>query len=207
MTDAPEPRPSGPRAHPYSAPPAPAPGGPIRRLLLFCGSRDGADPRHRATARAVGQLLAARGVTLVYGGGALGLMGAAGRAARDAGGRVEGVIPAFLEALEVALDGLHSLEVVDSLHTRKARMFAQVDAVLALPGGIGTLDELVEILSWRNLRLHDRPILLLGEGGFWEPFLALLRHLEAEGFVGAGALAHVCHLPSVAALEALLPPG
>lgn len=193
--------------HPHDWPPAVAPLRPIRRLLLFCGSRAGADPRHAATAAAVGALLAARGVTLVYGGGALGLMGAAGRAARDAGGRVEGVIPDFLASLEVALEGLDRLDVVDSLHTRKARMFDGADVVLALPGGIGTLDELVEILSWRNLRLHDRPVLLLGDGGFWEPFLALLAHLEATGFTAPGVLAHVCHLPSLAALEALLPPG
>ncbi|WP_235945221.1 TIGR00730 family Rossman fold protein [Thermaurantiacus tibetensis] len=192
--------------HPFEAPPAASAPGPIRRLLLFCGSRAGADPRHAATARAVGALLARHGVTLVYGGGALGLMGEAARAARAAGGRVEGVIPAFLRDLEVALDGLDRLEVVDSLHTRKARMFENADAVLALPGGMGTLDELVELLSWRSLRLHDRPILLLGDGGFWEPFLALLAHLEACGFAGPAVRAHVCHLPSVAALEALLPP-
>lgn len=207
MTDQPGPPAPLRLAHPYDGPPSAAPDRPIRRLLLFCGSREGADPQHRATAGAVGALLAARGVTLVYGGGALGLMGAVARAARDGGGRVEGVIPAFLMALEVALDGLDRLEVVDSLHTRKARMFEDADAVLALPGGIGTLDELIEILSWRNLRLHDRPILLLGDGGFWDPFLALLAHLEATGFVGAGACAHVCHLPSLGALEALLPPG
>jgi uncharacterized protein (TIGR00730 family) len=207
MTDAPGRPALRDVAHPYDAPPVAAPAGPIRRLLLFCGSRAGSDPRHMATAGALGALLAARGVTLVYGGGALGLMGAAGRAARDGGGRVEGVIPSFLKALEVALDGLDRLEVVDSLHTRKARMFDAADAVLALPGGIGTLDELVEILSWRNLRLHDRPVLLLGDGGFWEPFLALLAHLEATGFVGRDVLAHVTHLPSLAALEALLPPG
>ncbi len=207
MPDFPGVPPSPPVAHPHDAPPAAAAPGPIRRLLVFCGSRAGADPRHAATAAAVGALLAARGVTLVYGGGALGLMGALARAARSAGGRVEGVIPAFLRDLEVALDGLDRLDVVDSLHTRKARMFETADAVLALPGGIGTLDELIEVLSWRNLRLHDRPLLLLGDGGFWEPFLALLAHLEASGFAGAHVRAHVCHLPSVAALEALLPPG
>ncbi|MFQ3595334.1 MAG: TIGR00730 family Rossman fold protein [Sphingomonadaceae bacterium] len=193
------------RAHPYDAPPAASPETAIRRLLVFCGSRDGWNPRHGETAAAVGRLLGERGVTLVYGGGALGLMGVLGRAALAAGGRVEGVIPAFLMDLEVAQAGLSDLAVVDSLHTRKARMFEAADAVLALPGGIGTLDELVEILSWRNLRLHDRPILLLGDGGFWEPFVALIAHMEREGFVGAGVGAHICHLPSVAALEALLP--
>jgi uncharacterized protein (TIGR00730 family) len=193
------------RAHPHDAAPVGSPDIVLRRLLVFCGSRTGHNPDHRATAAAVGHALAARGVTLVYGGGALGLMGVMSRAAIAAGGRVEGVIPRFLMDLEVAQGGLSELAVVDSLHTRKARMFAGADAVLALPGGVGTLDELVEILSWRNLGLHDRPVFLLGDGGFWRPFVALLAHLEQEGFVRAGSVAPVCHLPSVAALEALLP--
>jgi uncharacterized protein (TIGR00730 family) len=193
------------RDHPYDMAPAPGEVRDVRRLLVFCGSRAGANPAHGATAAAVGRLLASRGVTLVYGGGALGLMGEVARAALAGGGAVVGVIPSFLKALEVAQDGLSELLVVDSLHRRKAVMFERADAVLALPGGLGTIDELVEILSWRNLRLHDRPVLLLGDGGYWEPFLALLRHVAAEGFAGPDIAGHVRLLPSVAALEALLP--
>jgi hypothetical protein len=192
------------RDHPYDMAPAPGAARAIRRLLVFCGSRAGVDPAHAATAAAVGRLLAGRGVTLVYGGGALGLMGVLARAALQAGGAVEGIIPSFLKDLEVAQAGLTELLVVDSLHTRKAVMFERADAVLALPGGLGTIDELVEILSWRNLRLHDRPVWLLGDGDYWEPFVALLRHLGAAGFAGPEVTAHVRLLPSVAALEALL---
>ncbi|WP_448586755.1 LOG family protein [Thermaurantiacus sp.] len=191
--------------HPHDSEPCPAPAPPIRRLLLFCGSRTGADPRHAATARAVGRLLGRRGVTLVYGGGALGLMGELARAARAAGGRVEGVIPRFLLDLEVAEPQVSELIVVETLHLRKAEMFARADAVLALPGGIGTLDEVVELLSWRMLGLHAKPLLLLGDGGFWQPLLALVDHLVRAGFAPPHAAAALVHLPGLRALEGLLP--
>jgi len=177
----------------------------VRRLLVFCGSRSGADPRHAATAASVGVLLASRQVTLVYGGGALGLMGEAGRAALAAGGTVEGVIPLFLKDWEVAEPLCEDMTVVDSLHTRKAVMFERADAVLALPGGLGTLDELVEILSWRNLRLHSKPVWLIGDCGYWEPFMALIAHLVREGFGSGDILGAIEHLPSVDALAARLP--
>jgi len=190
--------------HPFDSAPHPAFLPPIRRLLVFCGSRTGHDPRHAAQARALGALLARRGVTLVYGGGALGLMGELARAAMAGGGRVEGVIPRFLMDLEVAQPGLAELVIVESLHLRKAEMFARADAVLALPGGVGTLDELVELLSWRNLRLHDRPLLMMGAGGFWDPLVALLAHIEAEGFTGPGLDRTLVSLDGPEALEALL---
>jgi hypothetical protein len=192
------------RSHPYDLEPALADVSDIRRLLVFCGSRPGRDPAHAGMAAALGRTLAARGVTLVYGGGALGLMGEMARAALAAGGEVVGVIPSFLKELEVAQEGLSELIVVDSLHRRKAVMFEKADAVLALPGGLGTVDELVEILSWRNLRLHDRPVWLLGED-FWAPFLSLLAHLADAGFAGPDIGRHLRVFPSVAALEALLP--
>jgi uncharacterized protein (TIGR00730 family) len=193
------------RAHPLDspAPGLPAPG-PVSSLLVFCGSRSGADARHAALARAVGALLAERRVRLVYGGGALGLMGEIGRAAIGAGGSATGVIPAFLREWEVAEPLCTDMRVVDSLHTRKAAMFAEADAVLALPGGLGTLDELVEILSWRNLRLHARPVWLMGNGGYWQPFLALLRHVVEEGFASPEILGHVLALDGLDALAALL---
>ncbi|WP_448580651.1 LOG family protein [Thermaurantiacus sp.] len=194
-------------SHPYERPLETPDARPIRRLLVFCGSRVGHDPAHRAIAGQVGRLLGRKGVTLVYGGGALGLMGEVARAALAEGGRVEGVIPRFLMELEVAATGLSELVVVESLHVRKAEMFARADAVLALPGGIGTLDELVEILSWRNLRLHSRPIMLLGEGDFWEPFLQLVGHLARTGFAHERMVETLSLLPSVAALEAHLGPA
>lgn len=195
------------RAHPLDspAPAASAAPGPVRSLLVFCGSRAGADPGHAALARAVGQLLARRRVRLVYGGGALGLMGEVGRAAIAAGGAATGIIPRFLKEWEVAEPACADMRVVDSLHLRKAAMFEAADAVLALPGGLGTLDELVEVLSWRNLRLHARPVWLLGGGAFWAPFRALLVHLVEEGFAAPEILGHVQELPDLDALAALLP--
>jgi len=154
----------------------------IASICLFCGSRPGADPAHAALAEALGALLAARGVTLVYGGGAIGMMGLAARAAMAAGGRVVGVIPRFLMTEEIAQRGLAELIVVETLHERKAAMHARADAILALPGSIGTLDELMEALTWRELGLHDKPIWLLGARDYWRPLVALLRHIADEGF-------------------------
>jgi uncharacterized protein (TIGR00730 family) len=191
-------------AHPLDSPPPPTPARQIVSVLLFCGSRPGTDPRHAARAAEVGRLLAAHGVRLVYGGGALGLMGEAARAALDAGGEVAGVIPRFLMDWEVAEPRCTDMTVVDSLHARKQRMFDAADAVLALPGGLGTLDELVEVLSWRNLRLHAKPVWLMGDAGFWEPFLTLLRHSVESGFTQADTLDHVRQLPDTHALAAAL---
>ena len=154
----------------------------ITSLCLFFGSRPGTNPKHLALAEAFGRLCAARGITLVYGGGGLGLMGAAARAALDSRGTVVGILPECLMRAEVAQPGLTTLEVVPTLHERKARMFALSDAIVVLPGSIGTLDELFEVMTWRNLGLHDKPIWLLGDDGFWQPFTALLQHLDAEGF-------------------------
>ncbi len=150
-------------------------------------------------------LLAGDGVGLVYGGGALGLMGEAGRAAIAAGGKAHGVIPHFLKDWEVAEPLCEDMTVVDSLHARKALMFERADAVLALPGGLGTLDELIEVLSWRNLRLHAKPVWLMGDGGFWAPFVALAgAYGAAAGFAGADILAYAEAVPDADALAARL---
>lgn len=193
-------------AHPLDSPAPITDHRPVRRVLVFCGSRSGADPRHAELAAGVGRLLADRGIGLVYGGGALGLMGEIGRATLARGGSAEGVIPRFLKDWEVAEPACHDMTVVDSLHTRKAVMFERADAVLALPGGVGTLDELVEILSWRNLRLHAKPVWLMGDGDFWGPFLALLGHLVDQGFAGREVTAAIETLPDLAALAARLSP-
>lgn len=197
-------------AHPLDSPahlhPSPQPPARIGSVLVFCGSRSGADPRHASLAASVGRTLAKSNVTLVYGGGALGLMGEAGRAALAAGGQVKGVIPGFLKDWEVAEPLCQDMMITDSLHSRKHVMFEQADAILALPGGLGTLDELVEVLSWRNLRLHAKPVWLMGDGGFWSPFLALLRHCVDCGFAGPDILTHVELLADADALAALVGP-
>lgn len=151
-------------------------------LCLFCGSRSGTDPAHVALARALGTWCAASGTRLVYGGGGIGLMGEAARACLAAGGDVVGVIPRLLMREEVAQVGLTRMHVVETLHERKALMHELCDAVVALPGGIGTLDELFEAMTWRELGVHDKPIYLLGASGYWDRFIALLGHIAAEGF-------------------------
>ena len=193
------------QTHPLDTPAdASAPSAAIGRILLFCGSRPGHDPRHAALAAEIGRLLACRGIGLVYGGGALGLMGETGRAVLAGGGEAQGVIPRFLKDWEVAEPLCEDMTVVDSLHTRKAVMFERADAVLALPGGLGTLDELIEVMSWRNLRLHAKPLWLMGDGDFWAPFLSLLRHVVGEGFAGADILTYAEVIADPAALAAKL---
>lgn len=196
---------SGMESHPLDSPSPPLSEGPIRRVLVFCGSRSGTDPRHAALAAGVGRLLAERRVGLVYGGGGLGLMGEAGRAAILSGGEVSGVIPRFLQEWEVSEPLCRDMVVTESLHGRKALMFERADAVLALPGGLGTFDELIEVLSWRSLRLHRKPVWLTGDGDFWAPFLALLRHSVDQGFASADILTFVERLDGTGALAALLP--
>jgi uncharacterized protein (TIGR00730 family) len=154
----------------------------IRSLLLFCGSRTGHDQAHAALAEGLGMLCAARGVTLVYGGGRVGLMGIAARACMAGGGRVVGIIPRLLMTSEIAQDGLDELHVVETLHERKALMHRVSDAIIALPGSIGTLDELFESLTWRELGIHDKPIWLLGPNDYWQPLSALLAHIGSAGF-------------------------
>lgn len=154
----------------------------ISSLLLFCGSRPGHDPAHAELAAGLGRLCATLGVTLVYGGGRVGLMGMAARAAKASGGRVVGIIPRLLMTTEIAQDGLDELHVVETLHERKALMHRRADAIIALPGSIGTLDELFESLTWRELGIHDKPIWLLGSNDYWQPLTALLGHIARSGF-------------------------
>ena len=159
----------------------------IGSLLLFCGSRAGHDPAHAQLADGLGRLCAEHGITLVYGGGRVGLMGVAARACKAGGGRVIGIIPRLLMTTEIAQDGLDELHVVETLHERKALMHRLSDAIIALPGSIGTLDELFESLTWRELGIHDKPIWLLGGaseagGNYWQPLTALHAHIAAAGF-------------------------
>jgi uncharacterized protein (TIGR00730 family) len=154
----------------------------IERICVFCGASAGRDPRHIELARSVGAGLASWGVGMVYGGGRVGLMGAVADAALEAGGEVIGVIPRRLVDRELAHRGVTSLRVVETLHERKAVMADLSDGFIALPGGLGTLEELAEVTSWAQLDLHAKPIGLLG-GGYWDDLLAWLDRAVAEGFI------------------------
>lgn len=158
----------------------------MKMICVYCGSRDGGDPAFAAAAEAVGAGVAGRGMGLVYGAGDVGLMGRVATAALSAGGPVVGVIPDHLKAREVDKSDLTELIVVDDMHQRKMLMFNRSDAFVALPGGPGTLDELIELLTWRQLGLHDRPAHLLNLKGYWDPLLALIDSTIANGFAEAG---------------------
>lgn len=159
----------------------------LRAVGLFCGSADTAEPRYKALATQFGRAAAAAGLKLVYGGGGVGLMGAAARAAHGAGGDVLGVIPEFLQVREVAYDEVETV-IVRDLHTRKKIMADASDGFVILPGGIGTLEEVVEILSWGRLGLHAKLTVFLDEDGYWDPFFEMLEHQIAHGFTPASIM-------------------
>jgi uncharacterized protein (TIGR00730 family) len=155
----------------------------IRSICVFCGASEGEDPRYAAAARLVGSRLAAMDIQLVYGGGRLGLMGVVADAALAAGGRVVGVIPRGLVDRELAHPHVSELRIVDTLHERKAEMARLADGFIALPGGLGTLEELTEVLSWAQLDLHAKPIGLLDVADYFASFEAFLDHAVRQGFV------------------------
>jgi uncharacterized protein (TIGR00730 family) len=157
----------------------------LRSLCVFCGSSAGTDPAFGDAARRLGRALANEGVSLIYGGGRIGLMGQLAEATLDAGGTVVGIIPRHLRTTEVAFERVSELVVVDDMHTRKRAMFDRSDAFCILPGGIGTLDETFEILTWKQLRLHHKPVILVNVAGYWSPWIDLIDHMVAEGFSGA----------------------
>ncbi|QDL92368.1 TIGR00730 family Rossman fold protein [Paroceanicella profunda] len=157
----------------------------IRDVCVFCGSRTGVDPSHVAGAERVGALLAEAGMRLVYGAGDVGIMGAVARAARAAGGEIFGVVPEHLLGCETAARSRAGLVVTQTMHERKKVMFMNADAIVALPGGPGTLDELFEVLTWRQLGLHAKPVVLGNFGGYWTPLLALIDGCIAGGFADA----------------------
>ncbi len=156
-------------------------------VCLFCGSSDAADPKYTTAASAFGKAAAEAGWRLVYGGGGVGLMGASARAAHEAGGRVLGVMPAFLRSRERLFDEVETF-VVTSMHERKQIMYDQSDAFVVAPGGIGTLEEVVELLSWKRLDLHGKPVIFLNIDGFWDTFFALMQHSVASGFTPSSFL-------------------
>ena len=170
-------------------------------VCVYCGSSNAADPRYLEAASRFGRSLAEAEVRLVYGGGGIGLMGACARASHEAGGRVLGVMPEFLRTREILYDDVETV-VVDSMHQRKQIMFEEADAFAVFPGGIGTLEEVIELMSWRRLGLHDKPIVFYSPDGFWEPLFALLRHTVSENLTPA---AFLDSYRAVDTVEAILP--
>ncbi|MDB5590944.1 TIGR00730 family Rossman fold protein [Enterovirga sp.] len=158
----------------------------LRRICVYCGSSNGAEPAFAEAAAAFGRGLAEAGIELVYGGGDVGLMGVVARSVLHHGGRVTGIIPDFLRRREQMLDEAQELVVVPDMHTRKQMMFDRADAFVALPGGVGTLEELVEQMTWAQLGRHRKPILLLDVNGFWKPLLVLFAHMRQHGFIRPG---------------------
>ena len=162
----------------------------IQNICVYCGSSLGDDPRFAEAADALGAAMARAGVGLVFGGGEEGLMGRLAHAVLDNGGRVTGIIPTFLIKREHALREAQELIVVDNMHQRKQLMFERADAFIALPGGVGTLEELVEQLTWAQLQRHAKPVLIADIGGFWRPLLSLFAHMRNLGFVRDGFALH-----------------
>ena len=171
----------------------------IRSVCVFCGSNPGTDPAYAEAAVATGRDLAERGVRIVYGGGAVGLMGRMAGAAMDAGGEVVGVIPDFLEAAEVGARDITELHVTETMHERKALMSELSDAFVALPGGIGTFEEAFEVMTWTQLGIHDKPIALIDVNGFYAPAAALLDRAVVDGFLAAEVRAAILLAPTAAA--------
>ncbi|MBB4007413.1 hypothetical protein GGQ71_001676 [Rhizobium taibaishanense] len=161
----------------------------IRSICVYCGSRPGRDPEYMAAGRALGRSIAAHGLRLVYGGGTKGIMGAVASGVLSAGGQVTGIIPEFLvdmEATRHSLGQLNELIITEDMHQRKHKMFERADAFVTLPGGIGTLEEIVEIMTWGQLGQHEKPMVFANVNGFWAPMLELLNHMRQEGFVHTG---------------------
>lgn len=154
----------------------------IRSVCLYCGSSNRVSDAYKNAAHTLGTILGQRGYQLVYGGGRVGLMGIAADAALQAGAPVVGIIPEHIQVLEVDHTGLTELHIVDSMHTRKRMMVDRSDAFIILPGGLGTLDETFEILTWKQLRLHDKPVVVVNIDGYWDPMARMIDHMIAEGF-------------------------
>ena len=155
----------------------------IKTVCVYCGSGPGTNPLFVEAAQALGRIFAENHIRLVYGGGSVGLMGAIAKSALEHGGAVTGIIPDFLRARENALTRVQEMIVTPDMHERKRLMFERSDAFVALPGGVGTLEELVEIMTWQQLGRHAKPILLANIDGFWEPLLALLAHMRSAQFI------------------------
>lgn len=177
---------------------------PTKSVCVFCGSRPGDDPAYTADAVRMGAGIAENGWRLVYGAGDVGLMGSVARATQDAGGDTFGVIPAHLVAWEVGKTDLTSYIVTETMHERKKVMFMNSDALVVLPGGAGSLDELFEVLTWRQLGLHKKPIFIVNTNGYWDPLKKLMNHVTDHGFADESVLDYLTWVPDAdAALAAL----
>ena len=186
----------------------------LRSICVYCGSNTGSDPEFAVAARALGRLMAESGIRLVYGGGSVGLMGDLAMSVLDQGGSVTGVIPDFLVNREHMLERSQERIITCDMHERKRIMFERADAFVALPGGIGTLEELVEQMTWQQLGRHTKPVLLANVDNFWEPLLALLAHMRATEFIRAGLAVSILKaervediLPRLRAAAARTPEG
>ncbi len=174
----------------------------IKRICVYCGSSSGNEPAYAAAARQFGEILARNGIRLIYGCGSTGLMGAVARAVHDHGGEITGIIPEFLRAQERLFRDADEIIVTEDMHERKRLMFERADAFVALPGGIGTVEELVEQLTWAQLGRHKKPILLANVAGYWDPLITVFEHLRGTGFLPNGRqLAYI----AVDTVEAILP--
>jgi hypothetical protein len=159
----------------------------VKSVCVYCGASDGASPAFLKIATDIGRALGEHRIRLIYGGGGIGLMGAVADAALAAGGEVVGIIPEHLQQAELGHRGLTDLKIVDSMHTRKRMMFDLSEAFIVLPGGMGTLDEMFEIITWRQLGMHDKPIILVNHGDYWDPLLDLIDHVIGNGFARPAA--------------------
>jgi uncharacterized protein (TIGR00730 family) len=184
----------------------------IKTVCVYCGSGPGTNPHFEEAAIALGKVFAENDIRLVYGGGSIGLMGAVAKSTLDHGGKVTGIIPDFLRARENALTRVQEMIVTPDMHERKRLMFERSDAFVALPGGIGTLEELVEQLTWQQLGQHSKPVLLANIDGFWEPLFDLLAHMRATQFIRQGFAVEILKadraediLPKLRAAAALIP--
>jgi uncharacterized protein (TIGR00730 family) len=155
---------------------------PIKSVCVYCGSRTGNKPHFAETANTLGRLIGEHHIDLVYGAGSIGLMGITARAAIKAGGDVIGIIPEHLDSIEITQDGLSEIHITENMHQRKKMMFDRSDAFIVLPGGLGTLDETLEVMTWAQLSLHKKPIILINQNNYWSPLLELINHVVDDGF-------------------------
>lgn len=155
----------------------------IRSICVYCGSGPGENPAYMHAATNLGRMMAEAGIGLVYGGGSIGLMGGVAKSVMANGGHVTGIIPEFLSTREIMLDKVSELIVTEDMHERKRKMFEQSEAFVALPGGVGTLEEVVEMMTWAQLGRHKKPVLLANINGFWDPLIDLLAHMRTEAFI------------------------
>ena len=170
----------------------------VSSLCVFCGSRFGNDPAYEEAARELGAVMADKNIRLVYGGGSVGLMGVVANAVMENGGEVIGVIPKFLEELEVGKSDVTELIVTDNMHSRKHKMFDLSDGFISLPGGLGTLDETFEIMTWKQLKVHAKPVIMLDTGGYWSEMHELIDAIIVKGFAHPSAK-ELCHFAATVA--------